>query len=310
MTTYNKLRIAAIDIGTNSIRFIVGEYQNGIEKIIQKGGKITRIGKDLIPNHELNPKTMHHTLDYLKTISQLFKELNVDHIVAVATNALRECSNHSEFITSAQQILDIPPIIITPDQEALFSFLGAKELIQDNNCMLVDLGGGSTEFVYIRGTPQNLISLKIGSVKMTEKFINNDPPLEEEQTAIRQYVKNLLAASFMENTLHLDKLIFTAGTATTLAAMDLGLKHYDQKKIHGHKIQTDKTQTWMNLLRKKTNVQRQIITGLHPDRADIIFAGITILYEIICYLSISEITISDKGLLYGVLRDKYQKLTT
>jgi exopolyphosphatase/guanosine-5'-triphosphate,3'-diphosphate pyrophosphatase len=235
-------------------------------------------------------------------------ELHVDNVYAVGTAALREASNCDEFISQVKRETGVEIQIISGDTEADLTLKGVRQLLADyhSSVLAVDIGGGSTELIYSNGHSLKL-SFPIGAIKIHEKFIDGDPPSSVEITGM----KNLIRSEFetIVSMASMDKLandgckaIFTGGTPTTLAAIDMKMDVYDGDMINGHRLAIAAVnKIFMSLASLSTNDRN--MTGLEKERADIILAGTLIMIVIMEVFRLSEITVSDYGLMEGILLD-------
>ena len=301
---------AAIDIGTNSTRYLVGtrDSQNN-ENFIDYGGKTTRIGKGLRRGHPLNEQSAEQTVNYLKQIHIRLMELNIDHLSIVATNALRECSNPENFLAQVEEIFNVAPQVISGSDEALFSYLGCSPLINHFPCVIIDIGGGSTELIYKKTINSSIshFSLPIGCVRFFEEFFHHNPNKQNQIQQMKTKTQSLVPNSLKEYLVHANQIICTAGTATTLASMHLECAQYDKNKVHGLELTKDITLSWVEKLSKISIADRKNIIGLEQSRSDIILPGLLILVQLLSMATQTEkIVISDQGLLYGILRQKWK----
>lgn len=299
------LKAAAIDIGTNSCRLLIGEIrQNTAQKsqeiiIKERKLKITRLGEGVDKNKMLNKKAVERVFAALKEYKKIIDQHDVDKIRLVGTSALRDVNN-SELLEEKIVDLGINLEIISGRKEAELNYLGAADNLNDD-FLLIDIGGGSTEFVW----PNDEIcfkSLDIGCVRMTERFID-DPSQAlkyEEVEKIRKYVSDLINSE-LDFQRELD-IKGVGGTITTLAALKFEMEDYESEKIEGSSLDLIELESRLESFQKLTLAERASLKGLQPKRADIISAGLIILIEILKYFSCESLTVSDKDLLYGLLK--------
>jgi len=299
------LKAAAIDIGTNSCRLLIGEIrQNTAQKsqeiiIKERKLKITRLGEGVDKNKMLNKKAVERVFAALKEYKKIIEQHDVDKIRLVGTSALRDVNN-SELLEEKIVDLGINLEIISGRKEAELNYLGAADNLNDD-FLLIDIGGGSTEFVW----PNDEIcfkSLDIGCVRMTERFID-DPSQAlkyEEVEKIRKYVSDLINSE-LDFQRELD-IKGVGGTITTLAALKFEMEDYESEKIEGSSLDLIELESRLESFQKLTLAERASLKGLQPKRADIISAGLIILIEILKYFSCESLTVSDKDLLYGLLK--------
>jgi exopolyphosphatase/guanosine-5'-triphosphate,3'-diphosphate pyrophosphatase len=226
----------------------------------------------------------------------------------VGTSALREAENAGDFIRMAQEATGIGIDIITGQEEARLTALGVFSSLQrPKSFLIVDIGGGSTEFIYSKadGEPGH-ISETVGAVNLLEAHISSDPPTEAELTAVKVACDRAsvsVASRLSDYSRDGSVLIGTAGTASTLAAIDLGLGDYDAEKIHNHEITIDKLYEILAMLKTMPLAERAIVKGLEPKRADLIIPGIILTISLMETFGFTAIKISDKGLLEGIVLD-------
>lgn len=302
----NENIIGAIDIGSNSIRYLIGFLKDKHEHYLEYQGKTTRLGSQIL-NHQLHPDSIKSSLEYLEEVSNRFQFHQAKKVQVIATSALRE-NNAENFIQKAEIILNHPISVISGHQEAMLTFQGSKNLIQTYPNLLVDLGGGSTEFILtdeIQKTHYH--SLPIGCVRYHDLFFQHQPITPLTFSEIEKHTFSLFDQLPFKLP-KIEQLILTAGSATTLASIDLGLDQYISQKIHGYQMEFSQIKRWQEKLMTMTLSQIKQIKGLRPDRADIISAGVIIFHLIMKKFNIPQATISDQGILYGILRNFWNSL--
>jgi exopolyphosphatase/guanosine-5'-triphosphate,3'-diphosphate pyrophosphatase len=298
-----KLLAAAIDIGTNSCRLLIGEnnYNNQIQ-IITRELKITRLGEGVDKQKKLNQKAVNRVLSALKYYKNIIDEYNIDKTRLIGTSALRDVDN-SYLLSKEAAKLGFELEIISGEKEAELNYLGAVDNLNDD-FLLIDIGGGSTEFIWLSKTGISFESLNIGCVRLTERFIS-DPELPLKENEIREisnFVYNLLKSELnIKKTLSIKGV---GGTITTLAAVKMAMEDYSSEKIEGAELYINELKELLNKFRKSDLNDRSRLKGLQPKRADIIPAGLIILLEILEYISSESLTVSDHDLLYGLLKEE------
>lgn len=299
-------RYATIDVGTNTVRLLVADAEDDTTyRVVFEEQVITRLGERLQETGTLSPAAMERTIRVLQRFAQTAKEHRVEEILAVTTSAAREAKNRGEFLDRARREAGIDLVVISGEVEATLTALGvAHALGPDHATMLiVDIGGGSTEFTaFEQGRVTGSISLPIGVVKLTEAHLESDPPSREElqsaATSIRQSIRqvppslNIPAAAILGA---------TAGTPTTLAAIDLRMTTYDGARVTGHRLSRKRIQELLDRLCSLPLGRRSEIIGLEPARADVIVAGTLLTREILDVFGFDELTVSDGGLREGIL---------
>ncbi len=294
-------KIAAIDIGTHTALLLVAEVtqRNEILPIVQKE-KIVRLGQGVDRNNNLNSEAIARTLAAIREQIEIAKDLGVEQILISGTSAVRDAVNREILLDAIKNDFGITMQVLSGDEEAKQTYFGAlsnKNLPGD--ILVVDIGGGSTEFIY--GTQQHIkyaTSLNIGSVRLTERFIGHDPITGAEYNSIRRAVKEQLTS--LKN-FDAGQLVGIAGTITTLAAMHLQMDIYDSLKIDNSLLTISKVKEIVSILKKKTLSERKKMPGLKPERADVILAGALILVEVMQHFKFKETLVSDRGVRFGLI---------
>ncbi len=298
--------MAAIDIGTNTILLLIGEVsENGEPYPIYQAQGVARLGKGVDKTGKLHPKNMEKALRILREYKAIVDENRVSKVLPVGTSALRDAANRDEFLNRARKALGWKIKIISGEEEARLSFLGALSNKADlrGRVLVVDIGGGSTEFVW--GTTETMEgrkSLNIGSVRLTEQFFHRDPPSLEEINKLTAYIKSRLS-SLQADIQNPDQLVGVAGTATTLAAMVLRQKEYNSEAIDGFELSLQKVSMLIRKMQAISAKERLKLPGLYPGREDVILAGSILLMEIMKVFGQKELIVSDRGLRFGLLLD-------
>ncbi len=293
------MKIAALDLGTNSFLCLIAEIDKlGEVKILHDEMKIVRLGQELGKTGELHNEALKRADECLGEYSKLIKSSKADHVQAVATAAAREAKNSQKFIQICEKH-KIPLVTISGEEEALMSFEGAISPREDQKVLLIDIGGGSTE--YIVGSIGNIElaqSLPYGAVKLTEKWIEFQPVQKEHEVNLRQYIKSRTEELWAQiEILNPEKIWAVAGTPTSLAAAALG--EFDAKKIDGYCLTEQMISDWVKKLRDSSVLEKRQRYGF-GDRSDVIFAGAIILDELLKRLRKDKIFVSTKGIRYGL----------
>lgn len=304
MTEYSNAlkRFASIDIGTNTILLLIAEVNQDELKPLFEMEKIVRLGEGLQRSGILSQEAMNRGYDTLFQYIEHCQRMGVQKIYAVGTSALRDARNSKEFTENIKERLNLSIDIISGEEEAGLSFLAVVKDIREvgKKIMVVDVGGGSTEFILGKGDHiDQWVSLPLGSVRFTEKFLTSDPVKEEDWNRMGKEIHQLLrdipdpeGSPFM---------VAVGGTATTLASVELGLKEFSAEKIHHFILAKEALRNQLLLYRSKTINERKKIPGLFPNRADVILAGGTILYSAMEVSHCPSVMISCHGIRYGLL---------
>lgn len=289
---------AAIDIGTNTILMVVGEVRNGVLNIIRDEHSIARLGEKVDVLKKIQPQAIERAAVIIKKYRAICDELGVVKIRAVATSAMRDAENRDEVCEVFKSLLKTDIEIIPGEEEARLSYLGTAE--NHDLSTVIDIGGGSTEIV----TGESLhigsrISLNIGAVRFTERFLKEKPALQENITAAENEIR---AQLFKAGGRTPGTIYAVAGTPTTLAAIAQGLQEFSRDTIHGYVLKLDVIEGILEKLLKSSLEEIVEIRGVHPQRADILPAGALILKEILHFLKADSCVVSAQGLRYGVLK--------
>jgi exopolyphosphatase/guanosine-5'-triphosphate,3'-diphosphate pyrophosphatase len=302
-------RLGAIDIGTNSVRLLVADIDGvGADAALHAVDRrihITRLGQGVDETRRLHPDAIARTLEALREYRGELDELGVSRVRATATSAARDAVNRDDFFQPAADVLGFEPELIPGDEEARLSFLGATaELSEPAPYLVVDVGGGSTEFIVGTRAPEGLISVDTGSVRLTEQYVTSDPPEPEELSATLSVVRDYLADVEREVPAVRDAatLIGLAGTITTVAAIELGLAEYDRDKIHHFRLTKAAAEDVFRTLATETIEERRHNPGLDPGRADVIVAGALELVTIMRTFGFDELVVSESDILDGLVR--------
>jgi exopolyphosphatase/guanosine-5'-triphosphate,3'-diphosphate pyrophosphatase len=297
-------RVAGIDCGTNSIRLLVADVHPETGELIELDRRMTivRLGQGVDRTGRLAPEALERTFAACREYAAVVKELGAERLRFVATSASRDAENRDEFVRGVVGILGVEPEVITGDQEAEFSFTGATgELPGDDRRLVVDIGGGSTEFVVGVRHVEAARSVDIGCVRLTERHVRHDPPTADEIAAIRADVRAAmdLAAENVPLT-EAGTLVGLAGSVTTVAAIALGLPEYDSTKVHHSRISRARVDEVVARLLGSTHDERAAIPVIHPGRVDVIVAGALVLAEIMERTGATEVVVSEHDILDGI----------
>ena len=300
-------RVASIDIGTNTILLLIAEVGEGEINPLFEMETVVRLGENLQKTGVISSQAMDRGL---QTLTQYLKQCQVwevQKLFAVGTSALREAKNSEVFLRLVKEKLNLSIEVISGEEEAQLSFLAvAKDLQeQEKSILVVDGGGGSTEFILGRGDQiSRWISLPLGSVRFTEEFLHSDPVQEEEWQKMEQEIRKLLI-----NIPHSKEplsIVAVGGTATTLASVEQGLEDFIAERIHHFVLEKEALKNQLLLYRTKTIEERKTIPGLPVARADVILAGAAILYLTMEEVKRPSVLISCHGVRYGLI---YKRLT-
>ena len=295
--------IAVVDIGTNSTRLLVARVEDGRVEELERQSKVTRLGQDVDSTGRLAEEAVERVFRVLDEYRRLIDEHGARRVVALATSAVRDSENGDEFRAQVKDRFGFDPRTISGDDEARLTFIGATTEREDDEATLViDIGGGSTELVTGRpgADPDFHISTQAGSVRQTERQLHNDPPLPEQIEALRNEVRGIVEDAVpTEVRRSVTRGIAVAGTATQLAAVDLGLEEKDRERVHGHVMELAAVRRMLDQLASVPLEERRETRGLDPDRAPTIVAGAAILVEAMESFGLGAVEASERDILHG-----------
>ncbi|AVZ73446.1 exopolyphosphatase [Streptomyces lunaelactis] len=301
-------RVAAVDCGTNSIRLLVADADPETGELIELDRRmiIVRLGQGVDRTGRLAPEALERTFAACREYADAIKEYGAEKIRFVATSASRDASNRDEFVRGVLDILGVEPEVITGEQEAEFSFTGAtKELTGRTDLekpyLVVDIGGGSTEFVVGDGHVRAARSVDIGCVRLTERHAPSSPATPGQITAIRADID--AALDVVEESVPITgahTLVGLAGSVTTVAGIALDLETYDSAAIHHARISLEQVQEITGALLNSTHDERAAIPVMHPGRVDVITAGALVLLTIMQRTGAREVVVSEHDILDGI----------
>jgi len=275
--------------------------------VVFDGGETTRLGRGLQKGGKLDPQSVHASIEALKGFVSLCEQKGVQEIACVGTNALRMAADADQFVHQIQRECGITPRVIDEKEEAMLSFLSVQQdPLMPHDVVVMDAGGGSTEYIFRKGEPptelpQN-ISLPLGAVSLTEKFLHADPPTRDEIQKLQEEIGKSLHDIPPDLK---GELVEIGGTAVTLSAMHLGLDEFDQDNVHALHLTIDELKDQVQILQETDLEARRKIKGLPPDRADIILAGAMIILCSMERLKKDAIHISSHGLRYGLFYQEF-----
>ncbi|MCF8001460.1 MAG: Ppx/GppA family phosphatase [Halanaerobiales bacterium] len=298
------MKKAVIEIGTNSTRMLIAEMKDDEINVIKKDLITTRMGEGVDSTQNLNEKSMKRGLEALKEFKSEIDEYNIKTIKLVGTSALRDVKNSQEFIDQVRSQIGYNLEIISGEKEAELIFKGVTQDLDFNDYIIIDIGGGSTEFIWKKRDEEevNIKSIDIGAVRLTERFID-----DKNNSLGRNIVDDI--STYVNETLNeeidilpgINNLIGVGGTITTMASIMLKLDEYNPESIHNYILKYSDVNKVMHILRKLTLKRREKVKGLNPDRADIIVPGIIILLETMKNLRNLKLRVSDYDILHGLI---------
>ena len=313
-------RLAAVDMGTNSTRLLVADSDGagaaGPLTTVERHMHITRLGQGVNATRRLHPDAVQRTLAVLRKYRDVMDATGVEGVRATATSAARDAANRDDLLGPAAEILGAPVELLSGEDEGRLTFLGATTgLDAPAPHLVVDIGGGSTEFIVGTGTPagkrgapevDGIMSVDVGCVRLTEAWLHSDPPAAEELSqaisVVQAYLDDVdrdLPAAGQART-----LIGTAGTVTTVAAVEIGLAEYDPEVLHHFRLTREAAEDVFRTLATEPAADRRHNPGLEPARVDVIVGGAAVLVAVMRHWAFEEMIVSEADILDGLVRSQ------
>lgn len=289
-------RVASIDIGTNTVLLTIAERDGKTIRVLRDDARITRLGQGLNRDPNFLPEAQERALAVLKDYRKIADALGATKILAVGTAGFRKAKNAGAFVERVKKETGIEIRIISGEEEARLSYLSAAHDFGDSNDLYVlDIGGGSTEVI----SKQSAVSMDLGGVVLSESIVKHDPPTDEEFKTMEKEIEKAVGANlvFALNA----TLVGLAGSVTTLSAIKQGLVAWDGAKVQGSILTMQDVDGFIALFRKTTNAEKSKIPGMVKGREDTILAGTMILKAVMEALGVDRVTVSDRGLRFGLI---------
>jgi exopolyphosphatase/guanosine-5'-triphosphate,3'-diphosphate pyrophosphatase len=299
------MRVAVVDIGTNSTRLLVCDTEGErVTRELERRSTVTRLGAGVDADGRLGEEAMARVFSTLDEYRALIDRYDAGRAIAVLTSAVREAVNGREFANQVEQRYALKPYVLTGDEEAALTFLGAtsERDPQDHTpTVVIDIGGGSTEIVIGSGHQASFhVSTRAGVVRQTERHLHSDPPTNDELEQTREDVRAILLDGVpVDHREAVEHAIAVAGTATSLAAIAQQLEPYDPEKVHGYHLSRERCGEILGRLASIPLEERRKVPGLHPDRAPTIIAGVLILIEVLTLFGLELVEVSEHDILRG-----------
>jgi exopolyphosphatase/guanosine-5'-triphosphate,3'-diphosphate pyrophosphatase len=302
-------RVAAIDCGTNSIRLLVADHDPAADSLtdVHREMRIVRLGEGVDRTGTLSAQALSRTFAAIDEYRQIIETAQAGAVRFVATSATRDAMNRDDFVWGVRERLGVEPEVIDGHDEATFSFdgatrgLGAVRPLPPDPYLVVDIGGGSTEFVLGTTKPLAARSVDVGCVRLTERHFRHDPPLPAEVAAARDDVDAAIAEVVATVPLRsAGTLIGLAGTVTTVAGIALSHEVYDPERLHHAVITAADVHRTTEMLLYTERDRRAVIPVMHPGRVDVIMAGALILSTIVAYAGVADVLVSEHDILDGI----------
>ena len=296
------MRVAVVDMGTNSTRLLVADVDDGRVREVERRSTVTRLGRGVDLSGQLAAEAIEDVCAAVAGYIGLYEDLGAERVVAIATSAVRDASNSQMFLAELRERFALDARILEGSVEGRLTYLGAcAERPPADKMLVVDIGGGSTELVVGDGPAVGFYaSLQAGTVRHTERYITHDPPeaaeLEELARDVRGLIDDALAGAALAQA---NQGVGVAGTPTSLAAIEQGLDPYDGERVHGYRLPLGSIQRMCSELASKTLAERLEVKGLHAGRAPTIVAGVVILIQVMRAFGLDEIEVSEHDILWG-----------
>jgi exopolyphosphatase / guanosine-5'-triphosphate,3'-diphosphate pyrophosphatase len=290
------MRVAVVDLGSNSTRLLVSDVTGGRVAEVVRRLRITRLGEGVDDRRRLLPLPIARVRNVLSEYRREAEALGAERVLAVGTSAVRDADNGEAFLGEVEWSYGFTTRLLSGDEEAVLTARGATLARRvDDPTLIVDIGGGSTELVVVSANGiESRMSLDLGCVRLTERFLASDPPERAELDACASAVRAAL-----DGKPNLREAIGVAGTIITLAALDLGLDAYDPALVHGHRMSLAGVAAQLGRLAALPLAERRQMPALDPERAPVIVAGAVIVHEILQHFGIADLEASEQDLLHG-----------
>jgi exopolyphosphatase/guanosine-5'-triphosphate,3'-diphosphate pyrophosphatase len=299
-------KAGAIDVGSNTLRLLIAQIEGNQVFPVCRDREMVRLGRNFFPERVIGRQSLESALKVLERFQRAGVQEGVARFRAVGTGILRLSTNIHQFLEAVRRATGIAIEIVSGEEEARLSALGVLSVFQDITVptCIFDLGGGSVEFTWVQsGIVRKTVSLPLGAVGLTEQFLFSDPPLKQEIVRLGGHCLDTLRERININE-SVGYLIGTAGTVTTLTAMDKKLTEYDSSRINGSVLDRDTLNRLLFELTAIPLATRQALPGLEPGRADIITAGLVAVLSILDFFEVDTLRVCDAGLLEGLLLDE------
>ena len=295
--------VAAVDCGTHSTRLLVGDGTRSVERLM----RVTKLGAGVDESRRLAGDAVDRTLAVLRDYRDVMDRHGVTGVRATATSAARDAANRDDFLGPAADILGVPVELLSGDEEARLSFAGATRELDsaDGPHLVVDIGGGSTEFAVGTDEPAGVLSVDVGCVRLTEQYLHGDPPAPEELSqavgVVRAYLEDDVDR-LLPQARDARRLVGLAGTVSTVAAVEIGLAEYDRDRIHHFTLTRRAVEDVFRTLATESRADRLHNPGLDPARVDVIVGGTIVLVAVMRHYGFDECLVSESDILDGLVQ--------
>ena len=294
------MRVAVVDLGTNSTRLLVADVADSHVEEVERRLNITRLGEGVDSRRRLLPVPIARVRNVLTDYRREIERLGAERVLTLGTSSVRDAENGEAFLGEIEWSYGFTTRLLTGEEEAALAYAGVssgREL--DGETIVVDIGGGSTELSGGRNGELGFrVSVDVGSVRLTERCLGSDPPTSAELAECASVARAALASQ-VQHDVRPGSAIGVAGTITTLAALDLELAEYDSERVHGHVLSAEAVAEQLDRLAAMPLAERRRVPALDPERAPVIVAGAVILREVLAHVRLGEIEASERDLLHG-----------
>jgi exopolyphosphatase/guanosine-5'-triphosphate,3'-diphosphate pyrophosphatase len=296
------MRVAVVDIGTNSTRLLLSEVEAGTVTELERRTSVTNMGRGVDHTGLICTEAIDDACNVIAGYKARYEEMGVERVLAIATSAVRDAINGEAFIAELRERFDLDARLLTGEEEAHLTYLGATaQRPAEEPTLVLDIGGGSTELIVGSGREVGFhTSLQAGTIRQSERHLSSDPPdpheLEDLAGEIRHLIERAVAA---QPEAKASRAIAVAGTPTSLAAIDQELEPYDPSRVHGYRLAMRPIQRMLSRLSSLPLAERLRVPGLHPGRAPTIVAGTVILVQVMRAFGLDEVEVSELDILHG-----------
>jgi exopolyphosphatase / guanosine-5'-triphosphate,3'-diphosphate pyrophosphatase len=296
------VRVAVVDIGTNSTRLLIGDVEGTAVTEVERRTTVTNMGRGVDHSGLICTEAVDDVCTVIADYKARYEEMGAERVMAIATSAVRDAVNSEAFIAELRERFCLDARLLTGEEEANLTYLGATVQRPDGESTLVfDIGGGSTELIVGSGRRVGFhTSLQVGTIRQSERHLSTDPPDPHELEDLADEIRNLIDRAVVANPhARATRAIAVAGTPTSLAAIDQGLEPYDPGRVHGYRLGMPRIQRMLSRLSSLPLAERLRVPGLHPGRAPTIVAGTVILVQVMRAFKLREIEVSERDILHG-----------
>jgi exopolyphosphatase/guanosine-5'-triphosphate,3'-diphosphate pyrophosphatase len=297
------MRVAVVDIGTNSTRLLISEVEGADVQELERRTTVTNLGRGVDHTGNLSTDAIDRVCSVVADYKAQYQEMGADRVMAIATSAVRDAANGEAFVAELRERFWLGTQLLTGEEEARLTYLGATaQRAGEESTLVFDIGGGSTELIVGSGAEVEFhTSLQAGTIRQSERHLTSDPPDPHELEDLAADIRHLVEGAIAEQGpgARAVQAIAVAGTPTSLAAIDQELEPYDPERVHGYRLGLRAAQRMLSRLAAMPLTERLRIPGLHPGRAPTIVAGTVILIQVMRAFGFDEIEVSERDILHG-----------